>query len=134
MTTEEQERELKEVKNVTLENTLAIRELIIVSKQTLKDIDKVAGAMNDHNILKERLSYMDENAKESFDRVHKKNSTTEADCKANTDAINKMPSATTVRWISGFLIVYLIAFGIYVISSIHHNDNQITYLKGRIKK
>lgn len=102
--------------------------------KTNDKLEEVAKAINTQNILSEKFNNLDKNLKESFGRVHDKMRKVDEECTINSKTINKIPSTATLRWFTGILIVYLASFGIYVVSSLHTNENQITYLKGRIKK
>ena len=101
--------------------------------KTNDKLEKVASAINTQNILAEKIKNLDENLQESFGRVHKRSDNLEIQCNHNTETLASLPSPATVRWVIGGLIVYSIAFGAYVVNSLHNNENQITYLKGRIK-
>ena len=130
----------EDLKNLVLKHDHTLESLALsmehfaneVNKNNTK-LDKVVEAINTQNVLIEKFNNMEQNLKESFSRVHDRSDKIQNHCDSNTKLINSLPSATTARWIGGFLIIYLIAFGVYVVSSIHHNENQITYLKGRIK-
>lgn len=103
------------------------------AKRTNDKLDEVAKALGAQNVLMERQNNMDRNIKESFDRVHEKTRKVETKLENATIAIAGFPSATTIRWFAAILIAYLVAFGVFTVKSIHTNENQITYLKGRIK-
>ena len=97
----------------------AIEHLVATAATTNLKLDKMVDVLSAQNVIKERLNNLEENLKESFERVHSRRDSTNGRLGKVEDIIDSVPTPATIRWGVGILIAYTFVSGNYIVSHLH---------------
>ena len=97
----------------------AIEHLVATAATTNLKLDKMVDVLSAQNVIKERLSNLEDNLKESFERVHSRRDSTNGRLGKVEDIIDSVPTPATIRWGVGILIAYTFVSGNYIVSHMH---------------
>ena len=101
----------------------AIEHLVETTAVTNLKLDKMVEMLSTQNVIKERLSNLEENLKESFERVHVRQDKISGRVDKLEPVVEKTPTPATIRWAVGIIIGYLILSGNYIVSHIHELES-----------
>ena len=94
----------------TLTNSVSV--LAVNVGHTNKKLDDMIQVINQQNVLQERFSNLDNNFRESFERIHG-----DIEEIKTEQAFHFSPIA--MRWIISLIVGYSITFGTYVVNDLH---------------